>query len=315
MGEFGSPHHLICFIPLTHLHISHCADAVLSFANKATVVSEVSATLLNFVAYWVQTQSDYDTLISKTMDKDWAENHKPVLSRRHHDPKRYTTFFTGNQPVPIEPPPVQDDHILYTKFSLGNPMGRYIDCPTGRCKQKLGNKQTKLGVRISCPVCLLRCTIPSFKTDRSDILCGKALVAVHFPIKRYPITKWDTPEDAKPLLNDYVLDPSSPKSTPAPSPPPSPIPSHSKSITALLSAPAMVVRSTSLPSTGTASQSSSSSNRHTQIPRLASTPSLRLVATPSPPTPQEPQRRKKRSEAEIRSQLWQPKRQKRDKGD
>ncbi|KAF9646686.1 hypothetical protein BDM02DRAFT_3188658 [Thelephora ganbajun] len=56
---------------------SHCADVVLSLANNTTVVSKVSARLLDLVAYWVQTLSDYNVLVAKAMTCDWAKEHMP----------------------------------------------------------------------------------------------------------------------------------------------------------------------------------------------------------------------------------------------
>lgn len=267
-------------------------------------MSEVSATLLDFVAYWVQTHSDYDTLIAKAMKSDWAEDHMPVLSRRHHDPKRYTTFFKDKLAVAIEPSSCQDDHILYTKFSLGNPAGGYIKCPKG-CQQKLKSKQAQLGVRISCPVCGARCTIPTFRTDRATTLTRHAFVAVKYPPKQYPVT-WELVKKAEP---EPMLD-TPPDTTPVPSLPPFPPPSHSH-----LSAPAMMVRSTSLPSADLATPGTSSSTR-IYIPRLASTPSLRPATTPSPPSPPSPQgppKQAKRTVEELRTNVWQVKRQRRDK--
>jgi hypothetical protein len=85
-------------------------------ANSATVVSEVSGVLLDLVAYWVQTLSDFDILIGKTMSGDWAKEicplypdgdmilhatptsspetlHSNFLSLSHPHPVRMTTSY------------------------------------------------------------------------------------------------------------------------------------------------------------------------------------------------------------------------------
>ena len=42
-------------------HISHCADTVLSFANRVTIVGDIASGVDEFVTRWVQTPSDYDS--------------------------------------------------------------------------------------------------------------------------------------------------------------------------------------------------------------------------------------------------------------
>ena len=115
--------------------ISHCADAVLSLANISTVVSEVANTLTDLITYWVQTFSDYDILMGKVMKNEWGKVHMPIISRRGHDPTRYTTYVSGQPPAPfpITPTPGEDDdHIVYRQFSFTQPGGQLVLC-LNRC--------------------------------------------------------------------------------------------------------------------------------------------------------------------------------------
>jgi len=286
--------------------ISHNADAVLSLANNATVVSEVSAKLLDLVAYWVQTFSDYDILIPKVMTCDWAKEHMPVLSRHGHNPARYTTFISGDPPapIPITSAPGQDDHILFTKFNFGQPGGRVVLCHE-RCDQEVLPKQTKAGVRMECVGCGSKCTIPQFKTTQTTPLERHAFVAVKYPQDQYPAVWGPSKKGDSKLIQ--------------------PPPKATRSQAVLLHSPAMMKQTTSLPTTiapTTTPKSSSPSFRiRIRIPATRSTPSLSLpgplgaegirsaTATPPPPSPQETPNPRKRSIAELRSEIMQQRRQ------
>ena len=158
---------------------------MLSLANETTVVGDVSGTLLDFIAHWVQTPSDYEFIIAKTISKDWAKKHMPVLSRHGHDPTRYTVFnpWACEVPVPMIPQDKrdeQDDHILYTKFNIGQPVGKIVLCHL-MCGQEIENRQGKLYIRLICKGCGSRCSIGQFKTDRTMVLGRRELVAVKYP--------------------------------------------------------------------------------------------------------------------------------------
>ena len=179
-------------------YFSHCADAVLSLANQMAIVADVSATLLDFVACWVQTSSDYDVLVANTVGRDWARKHMPVLSRHGNDPTRYTVFIPGTPgaSVPITSRHEQDDHILYTPFSLGQPAGRAVLCHL-RCGQEVQNKQGNLFVRLICKGCGSWGSIDQFKTDQTTMLGKYGLVAVKYPQDQHPVD-WTTPKDKIP---------------------------------------------------------------------------------------------------------------------
>ena len=93
---------------MSYRPLRHCADAVLSFANKATVVSQIMARLADFVIHWAQTPSDYDVLIAKTMTAEWAQEHLPVLSRG-------------------------GEHFLYTSYLAIESLGMPVRCPRSAC--------------------------------------------------------------------------------------------------------------------------------------------------------------------------------------
>lgn len=147
---------------------SHCADAVLSLANKVTVVGDVAETLLKFTALWVQTPSDYDVLIAKSVSAQWAKVHQPVISR-HGDAA----------------------HTLYTKFSLAEPGGKQVVCHRS-CDQVISSKQVKEKVRMMCLGCKSKCVIPVVRSDQETFLAKVNLIKVRFPPKQYP-TEWKLP--------------------------------------------------------------------------------------------------------------------------
>lgn len=107
MGELW-----ISAVPHNGIHLSfslvadsHCADAVLSLANKITLVGDVVDALLSFTALWVQTPSDYDVLVAKSFSAEWTRAHEPVISRK------------GDA-----------GHTLYTRFSVAQPGGMLVLC-------------------------------------------------------------------------------------------------------------------------------------------------------------------------------------------
>jgi hypothetical protein len=146
----------------------HCADAVLSFARNSTIVSMISTTLLEFVSRWTSTSSGYDFLIAHTMPAEWVEIYAPVISRR----------ATG--------------HVLYDKFCLGRPFGMILVCHWG-CNGPVDfTLHSKDGLRIKCPQCDSRSTIPPPWTDRQTTLGRRKLVKVAYPPPQYRAV-WEVP--------------------------------------------------------------------------------------------------------------------------
>jgi len=169
-GEFWIPLVTCCrtrsYFPLTT--DSHCADAVLSLANNITLVGDVTETLLKFTALWVQTPSDYDVLIAKSVPAQWAKIHQPVLSR-HGDA----------------------GHTLYTKFSLAEPGGKRVVCHR-TCDQVIFSRQDGKKVRMKCLGCDSRCVVPVVKSDKESFLGSVNITKVRYPPEQYP-TEWRLP--------------------------------------------------------------------------------------------------------------------------
>ena len=162
-------------------------------------MSEVSSPLLAFLKYWAQTASDYDVLFAKTISARWAKAHRPVLSRRGHNPDRYTKYKRlvskkVFEDVPITAPPGGDDHILITKFNLGESCGLAVQCPL-QCSWKVNSTTHATTTRLECSKCGARATIPQFKTDQSTVLGRASLVAVRFPQAAMFVT-WEAPKPA-----------------------------------------------------------------------------------------------------------------------
>ena len=143
----------------------------------------VATILLDLSAYWIQTLSDYDVLVAKTVLSKWAKKHMPGISRHSHNPAYYTTFISEGPPQPI-PISCQDDHILFTEFSLSQPGGQSVKCHN-RYKQSISPKQIATRVHIMCNACKSRCMVKKFKTDMATILRRHALVTVRYPQDQY----------------------------------------------------------------------------------------------------------------------------------
>ena len=116
----------------------------------------------------MQTPSDYDTLFAKAFPDEWARVHQPVLSRRSHDPARYTQYSlceSGKKPelVPITRKGT-DDHILITKFNFAEPAGLLVPCVLG-CAWPMNTAATAAGIRVRCGMCGSKTTIPRHKSD------------------------------------------------------------------------------------------------------------------------------------------------------
>ena len=167
---------------------------VLSLANSTTLVGRVAPTLLDFVGLWVQTYSDFDVLVAKTMSADWVTQHQPVISQRGHKESRFTSFTskTGSAPpIPSSFSSSQDDHVLYTRFALGHPMGLLCPCYVRECKRGTTTKQRDSYVLVTCNQCTESWSVPIYRTDKSTALGHRDIVAVPFPRETYPLL-WAT---------------------------------------------------------------------------------------------------------------------------
>ena len=238
----------------------------------------------------------------------WASNHLPVLSRHGHDTTCFTTFFIGNapQPVPDAARPDSNDHILFTAFSMGSPAGMVVHCPI-TAHQGIGFKQTSKGVRITCKVCLSKCTIPQFRSDPDTPLKAEGLIAINYPPSQYA-AQWELSPQA---LQTNSKNPQ--VETPTPE---TPMRGPKQRPTIHISHPDMVARSASLPSSTTVTPRSSSSSLRIRIPPMQSTPNLGLPqssrgdgsnsnnSTPPLPSPQESMESRKRAFEALTSGIW-----------
>ena len=263
--------------------ISHCADAVISLANNATVVGDVGTTITQFVTRWVQTPSDYDFLVATTMTKDWIHRHQPVISRHS----------TGHQ--------------LYSRFSVESPRGMRVLCHRRECNQVLKYRIHGEQVHISCPGCGSKCRIPKFVTDSGHVLGRAGIVRVVYPPPEFP-TEWRLPtegplrDQARPPRKTTPIITRRPQSVAIPPPPPAsdhrpPPPAHLRH--PLDHRSSQLSHSVSLDPLPTPppklKASSSSSSLYITVPplnsaitRSRSTPAIRnQSATPTPP-PQSP---------------------------
>ena len=204
----------------------HCADAVLSFANKATVVSRMMAKLMDFIVQWAQTPSDYDILIAKTITAEWAQEHLPVLSR-------------------------DGAHVMYTGYNVVEPDGRPLVCHNTDCgvENRVWEQKRNGKIRLCCLSCRSKCTVDQVALDTTTTLGRRELLKVSFPPPPnaagwQPDPDEQTPRQQRLLAgppprmkdltdpplapslsvvppSDAALDPSPPPTTPSPSPSPS----------------------------------------------------------------------------------------------
>jgi len=166
---------------------SHCSD-VLSLANHTTLLGDVVPVVVSFIGYWVQTLSTsrYDYLVAKTMSPAWAKVHLPVISQHGHDNTRFTKYSGPEPPAVLLPPfPPRNDHVLYTEFSLAQPMGAASPCHLG-CKSAIEIKQKDNFVRLICSRCRQAWRVPIYRSNDSTVLGASKLVAVPYPQPIHP---------------------------------------------------------------------------------------------------------------------------------
>jgi hypothetical protein len=267
---------------------SHCADAVISLANQSTIVARVSSTLVEFMARWTQSPSGYDFLVASTIDRDWAAEHQPVISRHRYG------------------------HSLYTRFRLEEPGGRILRCPTHGRQSLRSRSASKHTMRIICDVdaCRYRCTIPKASEGIDNILRTKGLVRTEFPQLQYTTT-WTWYSEAEDDITQRERHRTTSNSTPSawgtlsiPSTylrPPSPI-TRTSSSPAFGSMPppsSNTIRVPPPPSASTMHRSRSASAINDRRSSVAETP---------PPTPTNPGRELPRKRPTTRDGQGEPKR-------
>ena len=267
----------------------------------------VAPKLMEFIAYWVQSPSSYHAIFSKVIPPEWARTHQPILSQHGHAEYRFTRFKGPDLPASLPPPP-RDDHVLYTKFSFGQPRGLLSPCYRP-CNRGTSSKQQGKAVHMACDGCLDRWWVPTYWTEHSSL--GHGLVAVRYPQEVYPLSLGDRdskfrPSEAAPTQKQPKGKSTKGRQTKSRTP-------RSRTTPAIKSHPAsppnmalhpplpeVMSRSSSLPIT---SSSANPSPRPLTIrihPRSISTSELSAhmpsssggsrstTATPPPPSPQEP---------------------------
>jgi len=137
------------------------------------------------VSRWVQSPSDYDTIVARTFTAAWAADHLPVISRR------------------------PGQHTLYTRFSLDEPRGQPVMCPN-RCGGVMSSKTNANNLRFICKGCNSRATVEKFFLDTSTDLGKASFLKVQFPRRNYPIASW---------TSDGLLNGQNPPAPPPTTPP------------------------------------------------------------------------------------------------
>ena len=175
---------------------SHCADAVISLANRTTIVGDVAGTLSELLVAWTTTPSDYDALFAATVRDDWARRHRPVLSRG------------------------SDDHTLYVGFSITEPDGDLVRCHRGCGIENRWYTTKGNTVQITCKECGSLCTVEKVTQDRTTALEVRHLVKTCYP-PRQADTTWRYIQDGPKVVGPTpatVRTPTNPTNLLAPPP-------------------------------------------------------------------------------------------------
>ena len=154
---------------------SLCVDTILSFANKSTLVSRIMTTLTEFTIAWVQSPSEYDFLIARTVRDDWAAMNLPVISQR-------------------------GTHHLYTGYHVMEPAGQVLICPYDcSIENRNWDSTKKKDILIECRRCKGSCTLPRVELDSKTLLGSRRIIKVKFPPPRIAIP-WTFPPYAPTVL-------------------------------------------------------------------------------------------------------------------
>ena len=144
-------------------------DAILSFAQKATVVGEMALDIKKFAVSWACTYSDYDVLIANSFNAAWAWQHRPVLSRG------------------------LTSHWLYSGHNYLEPEGLPVACYMQHPRMYLQKNVQKDTVSFKCLYnqCGVVGEIDRFETSRATLLGRTQIVKVAFdPKSRFPRIRW-----------------------------------------------------------------------------------------------------------------------------
>ena len=163
---------------------SHCADAVLSFSNNITIVSDVALPLANFALRWVQSNSDYDTIVASAFTPSWASLHRPVLSR------------------------LPSTHTLYIGVDPLEPNGQLIRCHQGCGREFLEHDRQKKLLKVECKFCGSQGEMKPPSILPGTILGRKFLLKVEYPqlpakmVWKFPSKSGDPQEPQKEKFQD-----------------------------------------------------------------------------------------------------------------
>lgn len=149
----------------------HCADAVISFATPSTVTGFLATRVLELLAHWVQSPSDFDKHIIRSMEPEWLEKYQPVISQA-------------------------SGHVMYTRLTPLLPGGQFLRCPKG-CGQPFRHSARPEGIVVVCEGCNRRCTVPKVK-DKT-FLGLRQVMKVPYPLTPY-ITEWRSPPSTPSLV-------------------------------------------------------------------------------------------------------------------
>src|SRR5579872_3460601 len=160
---------------------SHCADAVVSLANKVTIVGEVSSELQKFAARWVQSAStDYDVIVATTFRKGWLTNHELVIS----------TPSAG--------------HMLYSEWTSLYPNGREVVCLNG-CQPNMKYRARGPKTRFMCRHCKSVGWVKLTPPAKPQLLDKYSLVKTKYPRSRSKVL-WTKDGEGEPDMErvDFV---------------------------------------------------------------------------------------------------------------
>jgi hypothetical protein len=147
-------------------------------------------TLTEFTIAWVQTPSDYDFLIARTVRDDWAAMNLPVISRRgvHH---------------------------LYTGYHVTEPNGAVLICPYDcGIENRNWDSTKKKQIIVKCRRCKGSCSFRRVELDSKALLGSRRIIKVDFPPPQITII-WTYPPDAPTVVKPVrKLPPRPPRPTP-----------------------------------------------------------------------------------------------------
>jgi len=137
------------------------------------LVGSVAGPLLDFASLWVQSNSGYDFIVSKTFPPSWCSVHRPVIS----------------QPNPIR-------HMVYSAVDPLEPDGHPVFCHWGCGRENLDPNTCHRKVKIKCTLCNSTCEVKKTDDDARTPHGRKDIIKVAFPPTR-ALAAWNPPEDPK----------------------------------------------------------------------------------------------------------------------